>query len=246
MNDVSFIYQKEDFFMAYTKSQKIGLHKDERRKLILKTAAAIFAKKGYHQTVVKDITDSAEISVGTFYLYFKNKEDLFEKLYDETWRNLCNLNDYALKADNCTAAKKFSRAIASSIWGYQKFKDLTKIMMIEAVGLNPRFEEKYAHLMRQSVSDIANILEPLKERGLIAVSDIKVAATAYIGGIHNVITCWLRDGACSDLCESTLPLVVFLMQGLNMDFNVNELKQSIDEMNEELENNYDQLEIFKN
>jgi len=232
--------------MTSKRSEKLELHKDERRKLILKTAAGIFAEKGYHQTVVKDITDSAQISVGTFYLYFKNKEDLFEKLYDEIWRTLHNLNDYALKTDNCTAANKFSRVIASSIWGYQKFKDLTKIMMIEAVGLNPRFEEKYAQIMRQSVSEIANILEPLKERGIISALDTTVAATAYIGAIHNVITCWLRDDARSDLCESTLPLVVFLMQGLSIDYNVNEIKQYIDEMNEELENNQDLVDIFKN
>jgi AcrR family transcriptional regulator len=232
--------------MAFKRSEKIELHKDEKRKLILETAAAILAQKGYHQTAVKDITDGAGISVGTFYLYFKNKEDLFEKLYDETWKTLRNLNDYALKTDSCSVAKKFSRVIASSIWGYQKFKDLTKIMMIEAVGLNPRFEEKYAQIMRQSVSDIESILEPLKERELIVVFDIKVAATAYIGAIHNVITCWLRGDARSNLCESTLPLVVFLMQALNMDFNVDEIKQSIDEMNEELENDHDLLDIFKN
>ena len=230
--------------MANKRTEKTEFHKDERRKQILKTAASIFAQKGYHQTAVKDITDSAGISVGTFYLYFKNKEDLFEKLYDEIWRYLSNLSDYAHEKDNCASPNMFARVIASTLWGYQKFKDLTKILMIEAVGLNPSFEEKYAEIMRKSVSDIESNFEPKKERGLIYAPDIKVAATAYIGAINNVITCWLRDNTHTDLCDSSYPLVIFLMQAINLEFSALEIKQSIDEILEELESKPELLDVF--
>ena len=139
----------------------------------------------------------------------------------------------------------FARVIASTLWGYQKFKDLTKILMIEAVGLNPRFEEKYAELMRKSVSDIESNFEPKKEQGLIYAPDIKVAATAYIGAIHNVITCWIRDNTNSDLCDSSFPLVTFLLQAIKLEFNAIEIKQSIDEILEELESKPELLDIFR-
>lgn len=232
--------------MALSKIEKLEQRKDEKKKVILKTASAMFAEKGYHQTTVKDITDCAGISVGTFYLYFKNKEDLFEKLYDVIWQYLCDLSDYAHKKDCGLSSNRFARVITASLWGFQKFKDLTKIMLIEAVGLNPGFEKKYAEFMKQSVSDIENHLAAKKKQGLIKVSNIKVAATAYIGAMHTVITCWLRDDTKTDLCDSTYPLVIFLMQAISLEFDAAQIKQSIDDMLQELESDTELSDVFRN
>ena len=48
-----------------------------RRNQILECAKDIFSHKGYHKTHVEDILQEARIGKGTFYQYFKNKEDLF-------------------------------------------------------------------------------------------------------------------------------------------------------------------------
>lgn len=51
--------------------------KENRRKLILKTAREVFAKHDYFLTTVDMIASAAGLAKGTIYLYFKNKEDLF-------------------------------------------------------------------------------------------------------------------------------------------------------------------------
>ena len=50
--------------------------KEKRYTTILNVAESLFAKNGYHQTTLEHIADAAEVSVGTVYFYFKNKEDL--------------------------------------------------------------------------------------------------------------------------------------------------------------------------
>jgi AcrR family transcriptional regulator len=43
---------------------------------ILKTAATLFASKGFHRTTTKEIAEAADVSEGTLYNYFESKNDL--------------------------------------------------------------------------------------------------------------------------------------------------------------------------
>ena len=47
-----------------------------RREQIIQAAAHLFASKGFHRTTTKDIAEAAEVSEGTLYNYFENKDDL--------------------------------------------------------------------------------------------------------------------------------------------------------------------------
>ncbi|EGV09997.1 transcriptional regulator, TetR family [Parvimonas sp. oral taxon 393 str. F0440] len=46
---------------------------------IIQAALDIFQEKGYEKTTIRDIMLKTEFGLGTFYLYFKSKQDLKEK-----------------------------------------------------------------------------------------------------------------------------------------------------------------------
>lgn len=54
--------------------------KERRRQQIIIAAKKIFSSKGFHKTTMEDIAKKAELSPGTLYLYFKNKDELFASL----------------------------------------------------------------------------------------------------------------------------------------------------------------------
>ncbi|MCC6612452.1 MAG: TetR/AcrR family transcriptional regulator [Anaerolineae bacterium] len=65
---------------------------DERQQQILSAAEAVIIRQGYDKTTMSDIADEAGVSRGTVYLYFENKDSLFEALiarelrqYVATW-----------------------------------------------------------------------------------------------------------------------------------------------------------------
>ena len=62
--------------------------KKQKRQEIIRKAIHVFSQKGYHQTKIADITRALKISTGTFYLYFKNKRDLFIEVIDDVFRNI--------------------------------------------------------------------------------------------------------------------------------------------------------------
>lgn len=50
----------------------------ERKNEIIQAAAALFAEKGYEQCSVNDILNTVGIAKGTFYHYFKSKEEVLD------------------------------------------------------------------------------------------------------------------------------------------------------------------------
>ena len=59
---------------------KIQEKKNEKENKILKSSYKLFTEKGINSTSIQDIVDNAGIAKGTFYLYFKDKYDLQNKL----------------------------------------------------------------------------------------------------------------------------------------------------------------------
>lgn len=63
--------------MVYRTTPKMAERKEARRKKLLSAAISIFGRKGFHATTVPMIVRAANSSVGSFYFYFRDKEDIF-------------------------------------------------------------------------------------------------------------------------------------------------------------------------
>ena len=59
---------------------KIDKNKEMKELSLLKTAFDFFTTKGFNKTSISDIADKAGVAKGTFYLYFKDKYDIRNKL----------------------------------------------------------------------------------------------------------------------------------------------------------------------
>jgi AcrR family transcriptional regulator len=58
--------------------------KAKNREAILDGARRVFAELGYGATTVRDIIRATPLASGTFYNYFKSKEDVFQAIQDES------------------------------------------------------------------------------------------------------------------------------------------------------------------
>jgi AcrR family transcriptional regulator len=50
------------------------------RRRLLEAAEQVFAERGYHDASIVKITEAAGVAGGTFYIYFKSKQDIFDEL----------------------------------------------------------------------------------------------------------------------------------------------------------------------
>lgn len=59
---------------------KVEENKKIKKNALFQTAFELFTQKGFAKTTISDIVDKAGLAKGTFYLYFKDKYDLRDKL----------------------------------------------------------------------------------------------------------------------------------------------------------------------
>ena len=70
------IYNKE----GRVKMGKLDTNKKVKEDSLLNTAFSLFTTKGVSKTSISDIVNNAGVAKGTFYLYFKDKYDIRNKL----------------------------------------------------------------------------------------------------------------------------------------------------------------------
>jgi len=70
----------------------------DRREQILAAAMNCFAKRGFHQTSMHDISAEAGISVGLIYRYFENKEAVISAMADRHKREIQEMLERARQA----------------------------------------------------------------------------------------------------------------------------------------------------
>ena len=67
---------------------KLESNKSQKRTSLLNTAFNLFTTKGVSKTSIAEISKNAGIAKGTFYLYFKDKYDIRNKLVSHEYSKL--------------------------------------------------------------------------------------------------------------------------------------------------------------
>lgn len=69
-------------------SERKAKEKEEIKTLILNAAKKLFVKKGIEQVTIRKIAEEIEYSVGTVYVYFKDKNDILHELHTQGFGQL--------------------------------------------------------------------------------------------------------------------------------------------------------------
>lgn len=77
---------------------KIDEKKKRKKEALFNTAYELFTTKGINSTAISDIVEKAGVAKGTFYLYFKDKYDIKNKLIVHKTRELFDTAGNALES----------------------------------------------------------------------------------------------------------------------------------------------------
>jgi len=85
---------------------KIDKNKQIKRESLLETAFQLFTSKGIQKTSISDIAEDAGVAKGTFYLYFKDKYDIRNKLIAHKSSEVFKRADRALQTADITGLEE--------------------------------------------------------------------------------------------------------------------------------------------
>lgn len=162
-------------------------HHDEKLQGILKTAAKIFAEKGYHRTTVRDISRATRMSLAGLYYYFTTKEELLYLIQERCFDTLLYRWQKASNGEPDVRARIriFAENHLSFFW--HNMHEM-KVMAHEDESLTGEFNEKILVLKRGYVKVLMDLLEELQAGAGGKHFDLRVATFSLFGMMNWVYT----------------------------------------------------------
>jgi AcrR family transcriptional regulator len=170
---------------------------DTRKKLI-NSAKRLFSKNGYYETKVSDIVADAGLSQGTFYIYFKSKEDIFKELVKDMSEKIIRLlKEYASKEDDIETIIKNATLDFFRIM-YEE-KPIAYIFMFQLIGTNEEFRKLYFDKNRRVRELLNNIVKKGIEKGNFSYKNAENIVNILMGYVRIVyLEYLLKDKASLD------------------------------------------------
>jgi AcrR family transcriptional regulator len=168
--------------------QKPARRADRKEKLryIRRAAYVCFSDKGYHQTSVDDICETAEISKGSFYWYFDSKQAVFLDIVD-TWATEVEQELGQQFEEAVTSAEPFEHILGALRKEARRGRLILPIWLefIAQVEREPAIQEGLARFHARIRRTISTLLAPLVEEklGKAFVEPVGVCALGLFIGL---------------------------------------------------------------
>jgi TetR/AcrR family transcriptional regulator, fatty acid metabolism regulator protein len=176
--------------MVYRKTKATEERKEARRKKLLDSATKLFGKHGYHGTTVPMIVAEAESSTGSFYIYFRNKEDVFvaalEELGQKIDRKLCEA-----KETQPDVFKRMSESIEALFMFLAQNPEKARILIVESSGLSPIMDKRRRAILTRQEDQVRLTLEAEPE--FFSVDNSVITARCMVGAVYEALYCWLEE-----------------------------------------------------
>jgi len=162
---------------------------DEKLESILRTAARIFAEKGYHQASIRDIARATGVSLSGLYYYFDSKEELLFLIQDHAFGTLqANLERNLAGVDD--PHRRLRIVMENHLRYFIDAKAEMKVLSHESESLSGDFRRRVNEKKRRLTETAMEILRELRPEGGI---DLRVA-TFSLFGMMNWLYNWHRPG----------------------------------------------------
>jgi AcrR family transcriptional regulator len=151
--------------------------KTANRQAILGAARRVFGELGYDATTVRDIIRGTQLASGTFYNYFKSKEEVFEALQDDSAHRF-----RPLLREQCERAETYEAFVRGTLDAYFNFlaneKASGRIMRRPQAQFTHRVDTPE---MKAIFQEVRVQIERAVGRGLAPGIDSEYLAAASIG-----------------------------------------------------------------
>lgn len=198
--------------------------KQQRSRLLLDAAKELFFDRGFRETTIEMITDRAGVSTGTFYLYFKNKREIYMTLYADGIDIFRNMAEQAISWPGMTALAKIS-AIANAYYRFYvehtAYFDILAFMNMHEAELKGKTE--MSALLDKKAIELLMVIEDVIKEGIetgeIAPLDTWKATNALWGMMDGIITLAERENVMvmgvtlEDLFKQAIEIIFYGITG---------------------------------
>jgi len=168
--------------------------KEIRRQQIMDSAKKVFASKGFCDATVDEIAQEAELSPGTLYLYFKNKDELHAVLHIKILKVLIEKIENTYHQDKLSPEEKI-KALAKALYEVYETDPLILIDILQSQStesirkLSPKILSQIKHYGGNTIRTIAKIFEDGIRENIFLNRD-PIALADIVWGFFSGVVLW--------------------------------------------------------
>ncbi|RME90833.1 MAG: TetR/AcrR family transcriptional regulator [Candidatus Hydrogenedentota bacterium] len=190
--------------------------KEEKRKKILQAARKVFIEKGYHSTSISDIIRQTDLARGTFYLYFRDKQEIFDELVNELFQaitrhvNMLDLDKLESEQDLYHNLEITVQHLFDTL---MKHREIAHIVLSTPFGTDSDFDKKIEahHEMLFQVATV--IFRKAVEKGILNADPV-LLSHLVLGGMKEIVFQWIVKGRYEgDMKKEVREIVRIYMKG---------------------------------
>jgi TetR/AcrR family transcriptional repressor of nem operon len=146
--------------------------KEHKRKAILDAGAEVMQRKGYHGTSVQEIVGRARVPKGSFYHYFRSKEDFVLAAMEHlSCDDIAGFED-ALENEGISPRQRIIDTYTASVADIEATRDYSKGCFVgnmcqEMADTNAAVAEKAEYLFRRYTAPLARCIRKARTSGEI-------------------------------------------------------------------------------
>jgi len=163
-----------------------------KRRAIIEAARKIFAMKGYEDTTIAEIAEAAGIAVGTVYLYFGNKRDIYTSVSLD-WATLlaAAFEDPSIAA---LPSEQVPRAMIEATFRIcRQDSDMMSLFQVDIQSEEEIQKHKAADELITGIID--NFFRQVIAQGQLAPFDTEMYTKIIFGMVHSVLfECFCVEG----------------------------------------------------
>jgi AcrR family transcriptional regulator len=179
--------------------------KTEMREAILSAALKLFSDEGYENVTMRKIADKIEYSVGTIYLYFKDRDEIFFELHNRGFAEFYQ-KQLSVQHIKDPIERLFAHGMAYIEFAMenQEYYDVMFISRTSAKTLH-----QFEHWMEgeRTYGLLKLNIKQAMEAGHFSGADLEVAAFSLWSFVHGISSLFVRDRMMMIPAEAIKPLV---------------------------------------
>ena len=195
-----------------------------KRQAIIEAARKIFAMKGYEDTTIAEIAEDAGIAVGTVYLYFGNKRDIYTSISLDWAASLAAAFEDPTIAE--LPIEQVPRAMIEATFRIcHKDSDMMSLFQVDIQSEEEIQKHKAADELITRIID--NFFRQAIARGQLAPFDTEMSTKIIFGMVHSVLfECFCVEGGEREELyrERTIEIVERLFFGPSLREGIKEEK----------------------
>lgn len=158
------------------------MNRKKREKLICDAAVSVFAREGYGKASVSEIIREARMARGTFYLYYKNKGEIFDAILERFLSDVArSVSQNPEEPENTASPAELFKSLAHELAiALAKNRMLARIILSESRRLD--------FFMDRLSSLIANYLHEAANLGYLRDCQSDIISRCLVGGLKEIVS----------------------------------------------------------